>query len=219
MPYADAEKQREFQRKWIAEKTVRLRALTDAARPDHHRGIRDGTTTWERVEAEMEGVKTWDQCVAAAQKLAPGRSDRYGVAALALEACRIKWGGDRRTDNWKLAFDSKKTLTQFAVEAGVNKKTLWSWVQIYGFLKDYLPKDEPIDFTAASMCVRDGELTVEHYRKLIKRHSPERDAYNVLKMLSGTQYVLEHRGFKRWRKEDVRTARAHLAAIAKALKG
>lgn len=71
--------------------------------------------------------KKWTTCVAKAREIHRTLDlPQLEIAKIALEACTITWGGSKK----KIA-ENQHTITRFANEIGVNKKTLSNWVAAY----------------------------------------------------------------------------------------
>jgi len=83
---------------------------------------------------------------------------RMKVAELALKACKIRWGGCYRGNEWKTKLKFE-TLKRFAAEIGLGYSTLWDWISVYKHIypkvKGLHEEQYGINFTAARMTMRD----------------------------------------------------------------
>ena len=216
MPYVNVEKQKEFQRKWVAAKARAVFEREQAKLPEAFRGLKKKFTTWEQLEDTNTKVGNYAACVIEAKKLIiPQQTDKLRVAALALRACRIVHGGDRRAPNWETAHTNKPTLARFAKDCGANKKTLWTWVTVYAFLKDVVGKDLPLDFTAGFLTVRSGKRTLETYLGFLKPDSPKRRTYNTLRIIGSAHYAVTKYGVKHWSEAQATNAQGCLEEMLK----
>lgn len=75
----------------------------------------------------------WEKNISEARSIiATTKNQQIKVATLALEVCEISRGGGRR---------DLYTITRFAKEIGVNKKTLSTWMSVKKLCVDKLPKN------------------------------------------------------------------------------
>lgn len=220
--YALREKQREYQREWLRAKKERL-FKEDPSTGSEFRVLRSGVVTWEELQDGFYlKVNSYAECVSKAKdRLETKRSDRLAIAALAMRACEIRHGGDRRTQKYKESQD--RTLKKFASDIQVNLKTLHSWVRAREFIMEYVPKDSPIDFTAAIIASQGGvfkknnpnESPLDLYQRLLRQDGPARDAYNAIRALGAVESVLRKRGREKWGQSEIETFDLKLRAIGK----
>lgn len=155
MSYANKEVQREYQRAWISNKKAKLESLNPTK--NLTAVATNDIVTWDQlqdVRKVYKQVQTWNECLELAEGLqSKGKWDRLKLAELALQACVIQQGGDRKTERY-LKGDYGRTLSAFASKLKINKRTMSKWVQIY-FLIQLLPKDTPINFATADLASRE----------------------------------------------------------------
>lgn len=230
MAYADKDRQREYQRLWARNlKDKRVRANTGGSRQIYLHGdgqsfnLKRRSITWEELTREkIEKIDSWDECIKKAKTFVLGRrADQLTIAALAIRACDIKRGGDRRSVDYKNEIE-KKNISAFAKKIGVHHKTLQNWVFIKTKVIDELPENARIiNWTAATKAynnyARDGIKPAEAY----KRYSDE-DPFVVKanvcsSYLRNSAKILTTLGTRGWRDEQVEEARVNMGAIMRAL--
>lgn len=184
MPIADREERREYQRTWASR---RKRELIQA--PD----LRNGFITWDDLNRELkevQSVKTHKECVAKARSLiAHRKTNRLAVAILAEKSCTIKHGGNRRSKDWSSKLG--KTCREFAIEIGLNPKTLNDWVRVKTMVIDHLPHNKPIDWQAARLALnskKSGESLVKTYERYSSADAGTRGAVFFLRYLRGAAF-------------------------------
>lgn len=216
MPYVLKEKQREFQRNWAAMKKRNNKMIAGVTSVTNSGGI----VTWEQLKSRtnFSHVKTFEECVSQAKTKPIGnRNGRIEVAALALRACEIKHGGDRRTKEFILN-DNRLTLKKFASDTSINVKTLYGWLNALFVIKS-LPVGSQIDFTAARLVTerhRQGLGLDSHedprklYEKMLDPKSKERVYFNIFRFSAGVRRALHKHGTAGWGPVRVKNIRKEL---------
>lgn len=146
MAYADPDKQREYQRKWMNNRNRVRRSMEN--RSDGSLNLSGGYITWTELnKLNFDEIKTYQQCVLKSKEYVIGRKvNRMAIAALAIRACVIKRGGKHTEE------ERKKTITAFAKDISVHPKTLSDWIRVKVSIVDKLPKSiQTIDYTAAKL--------------------------------------------------------------------
>ena len=190
MAYKNIEQQRKCQREWAAKKAAATKTTVD---------IKRGTPSWDAVVpvSEYKGLKTLGQCAQAAAKLINrNKTNRFGVAALALRVCEITHGGVRRG-----ARPEANTLQLFSTAIGVNYKTLWDWVDAYRFVQKHLPKDtERVRYTAIRDAIwwsnRTKEDPAQLYQAFATRTDNRRGVFEAIKRMRVGMTFLKKNGLK-----------------------
>lgn len=205
MAYSSREQQQKYQREWVQRKKDGISKL-DRKTGNSSRPIKGGIVTWEELQnaVKYDAIKTYDECVEGARKfMETKRTDRLAVAALAIRACEIKWGGSRR----HYSSDDEKTVVGFAKAIGIHYKTLINWLRVLYFIRANIPKEAPIDYTAANIMIRDKAKSandvLKDYTELLDPTSPARSSYNVLRFLSSARAALAMRGVAGWPKDKI----------------
>lgn len=161
MSYSSIEKQREYQRVWARNKNK-----------DGTRNIRTGliTSTDLKKLDQFEEVNTWNGCVRSAKLYVEEKKlNRLIIATLAIQSCKIRHGGDFRTEAFKSG-SYGKTLHTFAIEIGIHPKTLSEWIRIKRFIVDHLNASDGLDSAAAYLAMRSNYMEAggafQMYRKI-----------------------------------------------------
>ena len=199
MPYANPEQQREYQRNWVKLKKEK----------QHSSPMVKNIIYWDDLQdiKKIREIKDFQTCIKEAKRhLFSRKVNRIAVAELAIQACVIKWGGDRRTKNYR---DGKNgtTLKGFAKEIEISHKTLFGWIDVKTKIIDKLKKESgPVDWTAAQSALKhcsnkSGKNPIEFYDKY-KNNSSYRNAANVAKYLSVASNFIVKYGSKVFEKRD-----------------
>lgn len=191
-PYADTIRQREYQRNWARRTSI-------YKRKDGELKISASVVTWEMLQDinHFDELTKYEQCTELSKKYITGnRTNRLAVAALAIQACKIKQGGDVKSKKF-IEGVYGKTLRQFSVDIKMHYKTLHGWVAAKTLVIDRLPKSEQmIDWTAADNAVRRGKRDpkeiIENYFKF--KDGNYRTSANVIRYLSHVLGSLEKMG-------------------------
>lgn len=189
MSYALPEKQREYQRLWARKKKLRQNEEVKIENKDGSTFLGRNVVTWDELHSEMRAaakLKSWGECVKKSKDYIRGtRVDRFAVAALAVRACDIKAGGDRRSKKWEKK--DWKCLHDFSKDIGVAYKTLQGWTRAYK-IATTLKSNKPIDYTTARnvahMSYKNPEIDVQaEYDKLVGLSTKHKQAKRVVKYL------------------------------------
>lgn len=229
MPYADKDRQREFQRLWAKNKKHKYGF-------DRRTGRRvyeniDGTMnltkkiiTWaELTKEDLSKISTWDECVKKAKQYVSGRRiNRIAIAALAMRSCEIKQGGDRRTMDYKND-NSKKTVVSFANRIGIHHKTLFGWIEVKRKIVDsLLEQQKTIDYSAARNAViemkKHGISAQEAYKRCSNLDPFNERAMVLCKYLNNAASILNNFGIKYFPDDKVQEARIAVKSISRNLK-
>jgi len=166
MPYADKDRQREFQRKWASlnKHTITYKELIDCS--------------------HVRKIKAWNTCVERAKEtILTRRTNRLMVAELALRACFIRRGG-RLTDTQR-----RLTLKAFADDIGVHHKTLGEWIAVKTIIIDKLPQTAThFDWTAAQNAIRYGGRYHKDINMMYQRFTTTQGA-RQMRMISYVGYL------------------------------
>lgn len=151
MSYKNKDQQREYQREWARKNKKPSQSLSK------------GIIYWKDVQediAKIRDIKDYASCVKEAIKYIHTRKvNRVAVAELAIQACTIKWGGDRKTAKFHEG-SRKTTLREFAVSIGVSYKTLYRWVEVVQKILMHLKEsDGTLDWTAADNAVKRATIS------------------------------------------------------------
>lgn len=194
MPIADPEKRREYQRIWAQKNRTTI--------PEEFK-FKPKKATWEQlmgVENTANSLSTWKECIDETKKLLGNRMvNRVGVAMFALRACKIKQGGDVRSNNF--VKDSQMNLKEFAKEAGINDRTLSDWIHITRRIVMKLPEGcTEVDFHAAKMALDKGrdasdDTLMERYNEFTDDTKPMRDVEYFLRGVRGVNRALSVGGW------------------------
>lgn len=205
MAYANPEKQREYQRKWMNNRN-KIRRSTEN-RSDGTVNLSGGFITWQELnKLDFTDVKTYQQCVSKSKEYIVGRKmNRMAIAALAIRACVIKRGGKYTEE------EKKKTIVAFAKDINVHSKTLSDWIRIKTSIVDQLPESiQTIDYTAAKMACDKRLLssnTAENlYRKYSDTDSGVRSAIWITHMLNSAANHVNNYGNTKFPKEELKVA-------------
>lgn len=207
MPYALKEKQREFQRRWAADKAVKRqnqsldesRAVVDS--------LKTGVVYWKdlvAVTAKLQDLTTWDQTVKKTRSYLIGRkTNRIAIATLALHACKIKSGGKRVKGE-----DEVNTIKKFAEEAGINRKTLGDWIAVKKLIVDQLPHEvKYLDYCAAKLAIDNyrnkPDEVVKRYFEMTNDSSPERSSRVALRTIQAMKAHLQSFGLKGFSEAEI----------------
>lgn len=113
-----------------------IHARPDYAEAELAREARIATANFHTPPARE---KLWLECVTMAkQHMAAVANARNEIIKLAVKCCDIHWGGGDHWDDHQGVY----TLRQFAMEIGMNVKTLQNWVRIYRVFNEALPAGE-----------------------------------------------------------------------------
>lgn len=116
----------------------------------------------------MSKPKNWDRNVEKARRLYQNRYlTQMEIAALALEVCEISWGGAK--------FRKLYTLKKFALDCGIESRTLSNWVGIKVSVYDKLPPEAQAKARFTSMA---------HTASKVLRDAPSETVYNTYKELT-----------------------------------
>lgn len=216
MPYADKEKQKEYQRKWTARKRKAI----------------GGIVTFEELTRtdikKIRSLKTWKSCVNEANALIGAvKGNRMKIVELCLQAVVITKGGDRRTQDWKDE-GSVNTINAFAKEIGINYKTLHNWISRKFDIYDHLNVEEKKTFNfGAAKTARypvDEDLfqasdTVGRYRELVNLNDSQRTSLRYLEEFrQAARYFTEHKPAHNLNEKQIERALFYLRAIQKMMK-
>ncbi len=130
MPYADVDKQKEYQRKWSNKKNAEKTKVSPR------------TITWEELQdlRTTSRIETYKECILEAKKtLQNNHKERLRLALIAIRACTIRRGGKSKEPE-------PNSLKEFAREVGVHQKTLSDWTMVVRRVWMNLPKDAQLDF-------------------------------------------------------------------------
>lgn len=197
MPYASKEKKREWIEKYKPIAAARDKAVREKLRRENpqtgqaYRPLRGGLVTWAELQDDLikvKAIKSFDACVAAAKEaIVIQKEDRLKVAALCIQACVIRKGGDFKSGDFKTGFYGA-SISDFARAIKVHEKTLGTWVQIYDQIRK-LPAGTPVDFTAASMAIRSEgwRAQPEVFQKAYLEH--QNPAMNTRRVYGALRYV------------------------------
>ncbi len=206
MPFKDTDKNKQYQKTWQREKAARTSKLAKTSGMSY-RPLAQGIVTWDELqEKTYDKLKTYEECVELAKKNMMGRrTDRLAIAALATRACEIKHGGDRRSKSFKITADDKSLLS-FARGIGISNKTLHAWTRIYHFIRFEIPKDAPINMTAAEIMIKNKGLMndpVGNYTTLVDKGSVLRNSFHATRYITYACTQISKRGIGDWPKEEV----------------
>lgn len=208
MSYSDPDKQREYQRKWINKKNKERRTIENRSDGSVNLG-RGGFVTWEELHKDnFDNLGTWNECVKSAKGYIHGRRlNRLLIAAIAMRACIIKQGGARKKD-----ISPGETLTAFAKEINVHRKTLSDWVRIRRNIINNLPESlKQIDYTAAKQASDElrkspDKSPQELYEKYATTDTGERSAMWITHMLRSAATHINNYGNRKFNKENLKEA-------------
>lgn len=162
----------------------------------------EGKRTWDSVipQETTERLETFEDCIKEARKHLGNKlkTERFIIAAIALRVCEIERGGARRGAKWR---DSQKlTMASFADGIGINRKTLFGWVDVYRFVRRALPGVKRIKLTACQDAMiwsnRTGEDPAELYHKFASGTDPRRRVFEVIKRVRVSAFFIRHHGVK-----------------------
>jgi hypothetical protein len=216
MPYKDKEKQKKYQRSWAKRKRKIIGA---------------GVVTHEeltRVDIQrIRSLRSWKKCVEEASGLlTTHKKSRMKVVEIAVQACVIQQGGDRRTMLYQTE-TYHNTLQAFAKEVGIAYKTLYNWFIYKREVYDRLSaeeREEGFNLAAVKTALYlpeemaiSGKDTVERYRNLQKMDSNQRTAIAYLQDLRRAakffaDYGLPH---KFYNKKQLKVGREYLDQLSR----
>lgn len=195
MPYANIERQREYQRRWAANKKLQNKNGTI--------NVSGNLVTWEQLQEstiELKEVRDWAGAVKKAKQFIAFRNvNRIAVARLAMTACIIKHGGNTRT------FDARKlnlSIKAFSDDIGMHYKTLHNWISVTRVIESIPKTEEAISWTIANQVrATIGESNIDDKEKVIKAYTefsgPTRRtahaAYLMLRYLKNAAFIAERK--------------------------
>lgn len=228
MPYIDTEKNREYQRLWA--KNKKDKRMRSKGRDSHYK-LEDGSfnlnrrvVTWAELNQDsVDKIQTWEECVKKASGFVFGRRiNRLQIAALAIRACVIKQGGNRKGD-WINDVDTKKNLTNFATKIKVNRKTLSNWVYIKVKIIDQLDhKREEVNWTAAAEAwknIKKFSSPSAAYKKFDTQDPFERRANDAVRYLKNAASILSTFGNRGFSEDQIKESKIHIKHILQGLNG
>lgn len=187
MPYADADKKREYQRNWVKNKKNKTYPFSVESA--------FGTITHEQLTScSYDKLSKYDDCVKEGKQLVRGlKLDRVRLSALAVQACRIKHGGNSKD------YATTPTLKRYAKAIGVPYRTLHRWVSAYNFLLIRVEPGMVLSFSAAQKVLKYKKLPgqelidpMESYKKLVEHNPVEMAKYEVTRYLGASITQLEN---------------------------
>jgi uncharacterized alpha-E superfamily protein len=116
-----------------------------------------------------------------------------------LRAVTLKCGGDRQSLQWKTE-GCKRTITAYSNAIGVNKATLWLWIQIKTHVFDGLTKNQQLHFKhyAAERAFKlqgKKKITAQKSREIYSRLSNPSDAEvqidRLVKLASSVRKIIK----------------------------
>lgn len=197
-PYKDKTKQREFQKEWEAKRYKPPMVLPTI-------GEIDATINDRKLD-------TYQQCIDFASRIVTFRKNlRLAIAMVAIRACKIRHGGDVRSSKF-LGGDYGTTITDFAEAIGIHSKTLSDWIRVKLQVIDQLPKNTPVDWSAAANTLARKNKTSTPVPKLYleqstKRAKQEKNARKYLTALRNFSSFLRVYGSKHLDSEEIKTAK------------
>lgn len=196
MAYKDKIKQREFQRRWAAKKRINK---------DGTKKLNNSYIFKEQLEPlkEIEKLKTWDECIQLASKFVVKKNtNRLEIATLAMKACELKLGGDRRTANYQEKMGT--TLCAFAKEISLHRKTLHEWVRLKRFVDRSAPTDiKPVNLAIATHVMR--WWAEEKYQEAYEYFEAHPNAYHAsysVRYLGSVLHSVKKYGLKSLHKDQ-----------------
>lgn len=216
MPYVDKDRQKEFQRLWARNRkdkryrnlSLRKDVITNS---DGTLNISRRVVTWgELNKLDLKKIHTWKECTLKAKSIIIGRkTNKIHVAALAIRACEIKHGGDRRTEDSKEKI--KTSLKAFSKDIGINHSTLWNWVKIKTMIIDKLEPMKTIDFSAARNALdhvsKHGGSVKAAYSKFINEDPFDNRGRMLNRYLKNSFAILNTYGTQHFSKDALKEAR------------
>jgi len=169
--------------------------------------------------------KLWDFNVSAVKDLlATNHFNRMAIAQLAIEATIIRLGGDRHSEKFKETL-SQLTVTKFATATGINKSTLWLWIQIKKTVFDVLPEKqqnfrhdvgEQTFKTIGAKRIYPQEVVAETYDRFDRTTKPQKAALRLFKYVMAIKKFFTRTDFWTQLTDDQLNAlRTSLAQILK----
>lgn len=228
MPYKNKEEQRKFQRVWAKKKSDKNLAakIEERKKETTHINLKGDVIAWWELEESkfFKNAKDWDGCVKLVrQNLISRKTHRLVIASLAIKACLIERGGDRRSVSFINDINTPHTLKKFAKDTGMNYSTLWGWIQIKTIVIDRLPKDaDYIDWSAARIAADYSRLhdkdAIEVYNLYKGQESNHRSAYYAIKYLRSVVTEIKRSGMRAATKKEMKEMKQYTKYISRFFK-
>jgi len=150
MPFAEKERQREYQRDWVSKRKRLNQYGSNTIYKLGNFDLRRESVNLKSAKANIGSLKTWAACVNHAHKILTMRKvNRLQLAEIAVRGCIIKHGGKLTNGLENL------TLKSFAIDCGIHPKTLHEWVRVKRTIVDKLPKKtKEVNWTAAQVALK-----------------------------------------------------------------
>lgn len=154
----------------------------------------------EPLALTISDQEQWGQCVTEARKHVKNiHNSRMAVAALALKASTLGWGGSRKGQKWDAKIHAN-SLRLFSKEVGIGYPTLWDWVQVLRLAKRAsLPiDDKKLDYGAAKRTVE----IIANNPTLDSRRVYEKESDNTRQVFYLLRFLRTLKQFRRWACEE-----------------